>query len=309
MSQDDLESFRAAVRDGFAQTPKRLPHLFLYDAEGCARFDAIAESDTYYLTRCELEILETIPPALDAVVAPDRCSLVYFGGALGRKSACLLGGLRSVDAFVPVDISGEALQASAIELKLRHLDLEIRPVQADFTDLDSVARPAMPGVPLGFFPGSTIGQYDPPAATALLASLRRFLGTPARLLLGIDLVKDPATLLSAYNQPNNARFVLHVLERMRDELGATVDPDDFFLNPRYDAARAAIDHLVECRRGCTIRLGAEAWPIAPGECLLLASSCKYTIPGITAMAAAAGWRLDQVWQDHRGYFAECLFSA
>lgn len=309
----ETDRFRAAVRAGLAQSPKRLPHLFLYDAQGCAHFDAIANSEPYYLTRSELEILERIPPALDATVTDAintaSCSLVYFGGALSRKSTCLLSRMRTVQAFVPIDIAGEHLEASAIEVKLQHLDLEIRPLQADFTVLDQVKRPRLPGLPLGFFPGSTIGQYAPADATALLAIMRRFLGSPSLLLLGVDLVKDPAVLLSAYNQPANARFLLRLLERMRDELGADLVLDDFFLNPRFDADRISVDHLIEARRDSTIRLGAETWSIAAGEQLWVTSSHKYTIPTIDALAGAAGWRLREVWPDSRDYFAVCLFAA
>jgi len=309
VAKDEQDVFKAAVRWGFAQTPKRLPHILLYDAEGCAHFDAIAEAEHYYLTKCELEILERIPPALDATIAPDSCTLVYFGGALSRKSARLLNHMSRVEAFVPVDISEQNLHESAIELKLQHIDLQIRPLHANFGALDRIPRPRMPGIPLGFFPGSTIGQYAPDDAVTLLSSMRRFLGSPALLLLGVDLVKSADILLSAYNQPDNSQFVLHVLERMRDELKAEIDPNNFFLNPVFEPERLCIDHTVECRTACTVRMDGEAWAIAAGERLLLASSHKYTVAGIESLATQAGWTLRQVWHDKREYFAECLFAA
>ncbi len=307
LSFDDLhppvEDFRAAVLDGFARRPRRLPPVFFYDARGSALFEAITRLAEYYPTRTEIAILRAHGTAIARHVGRDT-QLVELGSGSDVKIRVLLEALRP-RAYVPVDISREHLLRSARAIARDHPDIAVHALCADYT------RPfALPAAPPGarraaFYPGSSIGNFDPDDAARLLARVAALLGPDGRLLIGVDLKKDPARLHAAYNdaQGVTAAFNRNLLARIRDELGATLDPDGFRHHAFYNAPAGRIEMHLVAARAQTVVINAQRFDFAEGESLHTENSYKYDVAEFTALARRAGFAPREVWCD-----AERLFS-
>src|SRR5262245_36716249 len=213
---DAGDSFEAEVLAGLSKRPRAIPAKFLYDARGSALFDAICELPEYYLTRTEIAMLRGCAPEIAALAGPGRL-LVEFGSGSSVKTRLLLDALKDVSGYMPIDISGEHLEASCRRLRGDYPSLAILPVCADYMDL--AALPWLPGASaaprLGFFPGSTIGNLEPGDARAFLRNARQLLGPDGALVLGADLKKDPDMLHAAYNDSAGvtAAFSLNLLQR------------------------------------------------------------------------------------------------
>lgn len=301
--------FRADVLTGLSCPRKRLPAKYFYDAAGSRLFDRITELPEYYLTRAEVGILRGHAAAMAARCGP-RCLLVEFGAGSVTKVRLLLDRLDRPAGYVPVDVSGEHLRAAAAALGDDYPALEVMPVVADFTTPFT-----LPDVPASrrvvYFPGSTIGNFDPPQADALLRRVARLVGTAGGLLLGVDLRKDAAVLERAYNDPAGvtAAFNRNLLVRANRELGADFDITAFRHVAFYNRARSRIEmHLVSVAEQ-RVRIGPVTFDFRVGESIHTENSYKYDVPELTARAARCGLRLDETWTDAQNYFAVLYLTA
>ena len=305
--RDAASADAAFLRDvvaGLTARPKRLPPKYFYDEAGARLFEDITALAEYYPTRCELEILRTHASEL-ARFLPAGCALIEFGSGSSRKVRLLLAAAPAVAAYVPVDISGEMLVQEAAELARDHPGLAVLPFAADFTRPFALP-PAIAGMArTGFFPGSTIGNFEPHEAAAFLRHAGALLGRGAAMIIGVDLVKDRAVLEAAYNDAAGvtARFNLNLLARINRELGADFDLARFRHLAFYDAERSRIEmHLVSaCRQ--EVRLAGRTIEFRAGETIHTENSYKYTLESFAALARASPWSPAAAWTDTGNNFS------
>jgi len=231
------ESFRDAIVNGLNREPKTLPCKFFYDARGSELFEQICRLPEYYLTRTEIAILEEYAEEIAAQIGP-HCRLIELGSGASHKVRILLHALEAPAAYIPVDISRDHLREAAAQLAADFPELPVVAVCADYTrpfDLPKLPGPA--GKRVGFFPGSTVGNFEPQQVVQFLDHWAELLGPGGEMLIGVDLKKEPEILDAAYNDRAgiNAAFNLNLLERINRELGGDFDLDRFehhaFYNP------------------------------------------------------------------------------
>ena len=296
----------SAAVAGLTASPKTLPPMLFYDDEGCRLFYEITKLPEYYLTRTEMALLRSIGASL----VPDGFSdatLVEFGGSDETKARVLLDRPGSpFKTYVSVDVAAPALAAMQARLAQSHPSLAVVPVVADFMQ---PLRLTLPGsARMGFFPGSTIGNLDPAAATRFLAAARDSLGADCWFLLGADLRKSPTILLPAYNDPAGltAAFNLNLLRRLNREAGADFDPDGFRHEAVWNDRESRIEmHLISLRDQM-VHLGGGIIRFLEGESIHTENSYKHPPEAIFAMAWRAGWETQRVWKDHAGWFGVFL---
>jgi len=296
-AQDD--GFAQALTAGLARAPKQIACKYFYDETGSHLFDRICELPEYYQTRTEIALLERHAAEIAGLMGRN-IEIVEFGAGSLRKVRILLDAARP-DAYLPLDISGGYLATVVRALAADYPALALRPLVADFTRPLCIAGTARRA---GFFPGSTIGNFQPEAAMALLRRMRGTLNGGG-LLIGVDLVKDPARLHAAYNDAGGvtAAFNKNLLARANRELGADFDPDGFAHYAPYNPAAQRIEmYLVSLKRQ-SVQLDGRRFDFASGESIHTEDSHKYTIESFREMAAHAGFRPRAVWSD-----AERLFS-
>jgi dimethylhistidine N-methyltransferase len=295
---------------GLLAPRKTLPAKLFYDAEGCRLFARITELPEYYLTRTELALLERIGPLVRPLV-PERAAIVEYGAGSETKAAILLSALRRPAAYVPIDVAEAELKEGAARLGRRFPGLAVHPVSADF--LAPFRLPAsVDGLPrLGFFPGSTIGNLEPPTAIRFLRQARQTLGAGALFLLGVDLRKSPSVLLPAYDdaQGITAAFNRNVLVRLNREAGADFELDGFSHRTVWNDQESRIEMHLVSRRAQTVHLGGRAIPFAEGETIHTENSYKHTAQRFLGIAEAAGWRGMQLWTDPDDLFSIHLLEA
>lgn len=303
------EKFRADALAGLGLAPKRLAPKYFYDRAGSELFDAICELPEYYVTRAETSIMRARVREVVASWGP-RVRVVEPGAGSGTKTRLVLEALgpeRCVE-YVPVDISREHLGQAAAQLRADFPWLRVTPFAADFaTDMAFPARAARDdgASNVVYFPGSTIGNFDPPEAERLLARFRRAAGPGGTVVVGLDLKKDPATIHAAYNdaQGVTAAFNLNVLARMNRELGATFDLGAFAHYAFYEPILGRIEmHLVSLRRQEVIVSGRR-FRFDEGESIHTECSYKYDLPSAERLARAAGLHLLDAWLDEARRFA------
>ncbi len=291
---------------GLTAPRKTLPCKWLYDATGTRLFEEITTLPEYYPTRTERGIFDRHGADIAARIGP-RARVVEFGPGDGVKAVQVLGHLRSPAAYVPVDIAADWLKDAAGRVARAFPALEVIPVVADFTQgFDLPLAPPL----LGFFPGSTIGNFRREDAASFLARLRAALGEGARLLIGADLVKDPAVLVAAYDDAAGvtAAFNLNLLVRLNREGGADFDLGGFRHQAVWNAEAERIEiHLVSLRdQG--VAFGGRRIAFAAGETIHTEDSHKYRPDGFRALAAEAGWREEALWTDEAGLFSVWLLG-
>lgn len=253
------------VLRGLASRPKRIAPKFFYDERGSRLFDAICELPEYYLTRTEMGILESCAREVARLAGADG-TLIELGSGASKKIRLLLEALRPRH-YLGIDISREFLRESVQRLAHDYPWLEVHAACADFAQDFDLPDPAGSGRRLVFFPGSTIGNFDPHEALAFLQRVRRLVQPDGALLIGVDLKKDPAVLHAAYNdrQGVTAAFNLNLLERLRAELGAELDPKTFRHHAFYDATHGRIEMHLVSRRAQEIRVLGRRFRFEPGE--------------------------------------------
>jgi len=300
----DHDDFAQAVFDGLSGTPKSLPCRFFYDAQGSMLFEQITELPEYYPTRAEIAILEA-QAARIAAHTPQGSVLIEFGSGSSRKTEIVLAALPSLAAYVPIDVSSDALAEAKERLHQKFPALRVLPVIGDFRAAltlpgDLTWRPR-----LGFFPGSTIGNFRPDEARVLLAAMAQSLKNGGRLLIGIDLRKDIKRLEAAYDDAAGvtAAFNLNILARANRDLGADFDLEAFAHEAKFndEASRVEI-HLVS-KKSQIVEVLGRRFTFLEGEKIHTEYSYKYTIESFQALARDAGWTPRQVWTDPDGLFS------
>ena len=302
-------AFRDAVLAGLSAYIPAVPARWLYDRRGSELFDEITRLPSYYPTRTETALLEQILPQV-AERVPAGSAVVEFGAGSATKTPLLLEAVRPA-AYVPVDISGDYLRESAAEVDARFPSIKVEPVVADFArpfELpDDIAH--MPK--LGFFPGSTIGNFVPRTATDLLRSFRDLLGDGAQLLIGMDKVKPVDRLLAAYddNRGITAAFNLNLLERINRELDADIPLDAFRHEARWNDILSRIEMHLVATRDVRFTVSGREFEFAEGSSIHTENSHKYGARGARVLLLAGGWTPVAEWTDPAGDFAIILTEA
>jgi dimethylhistidine N-methyltransferase len=303
---ETADSFAADVLEGLTAKPKRLSPKYFYDLAGSALFERITQLPEYYPTRCELAILQKEAPAI-ASLFPPGCALIEFGSGSSRKARILLGAAASVEAYVPVDISGDFLQQDVVQLRRDFPHLAVYPLVADFTQKFDMPPPIAKLPRVGFFPGSTIGNFEQHEASGFLRHAGDMLGAGAMLVIGVDLVKDTKILCRAYNDAEGvtAKFNLNLLARINRELGADFNLATFEHHAFYNSAHNRIEmHLASTKRQ-RVRVNGATFNFRAGETIHTENSYKYTIESFQALARGAGWSPIESWTD--GLFGVLAF--
>jgi dimethylhistidine N-methyltransferase len=296
--------FATDVVAGLTATPKRLSPKYFYDSAGSALFEQITTLPEYYPTRTEIGILKERAGDIAALIQPGA-ALVEFGSGSSTKTRIVLSTAKSLAAYVPVDISEQFLHQQMAGLRREYSKLAVLPVVADFTkpfDLPDAVR-IMPRV--GFFPGSTIGNFEPHEAAAFLSHAGRILGRGATFIVGVDLVKDAQVLKKAYNdsQGITANFNLNLLTRINRELGAKFNPACFEHHAFFNRDRSRIEmHLASLKRQ-RIKVCGECIDFRAGETIHTENSYKYSVESLGALARGAGWTPVAAWTDPDKYFS------
>ncbi|MGE0161311.1 MAG: L-histidine N(alpha)-methyltransferase [Gemmatimonadales bacterium] len=293
----------AEVLQCLSERPKRLPPKLLYDARGSELFELICRQPEYYLWRAEREILIDKAPAIAGLIGP-RATLIDLGSGAADKTRLLLAALDRPAAYVPVDISGDQLAGVAASVALAHPEVEVRPVRADYSrtfDLPNLPRDARRIV---YFPGSTIGNFHPVEAAAFLDRLRRMVGPRGAILLGVDRLKDRATLEAAYDDANGvtAAFDLNVLERLNRELRASFDTARFRHVARFDEEARRVEMHLESLIAQDVDVAGERFHLAAGERIWTESSYKYDVPSLERLAASSGLEVACLFEDREARF-------
>jgi dimethylhistidine N-methyltransferase len=301
---DAASTFAADVLAGLGASPKRLPAKYFYDQAGSQLFEQITALPEYYPTRTELQILETSADAMAALVPADA-GLVEFGSGPTVKARILLRAAPTLTAYVPVDISAEFLDAEASRLRRDFPRLAVLPIAADFTKPFDLPG-ALEGRPrVGFFPGSTVGNFEPLEAAAFLHNAAHILGPDATMIVGVDLIKDKKVLYDAYNDAAGvtAKFNLNLLIRINRELDGDFDLSAFEHHAIYNSELHRIEmHLASCKAQ-KVRVRGRAFAFRAGETIHTENSYKYTVDGFAVLARGAGWTSRAVWTDERQYFS------
>jgi dimethylhistidine N-methyltransferase len=300
---EQTSAFAADVIDGLSQQPKRLSPKYFYDVAGSELFEQITLLPEYYPTRTELGILRDRGRAISAIV-PKGAALVEFGAGATTKARLLLNEC-AFGAYVPVDISGHFLKAQADALRKDFPDLDVHPVTADFTAPFALPETigAMPKV--GFFPGSTLGNFEPHEACAFLRRARDILGQGAQMVIGVDLEKDERVLYDAYNDSAGvtARFNLNMLHRINRELGGSFDLSAFTHRAIYNRERHRIEMHLISKKAQSVRVLGRSFSFRAGETIHTESSYKYSLERFTALARGSGWTPLQSWTDAASMFS------
>ena len=302
-------TFLQDVIEGLEACPKRLPCKYFYDRRGSQLFDQICELDEYYLTRTEQQIMHRHAGEMGRCIG-SGAAVIELGSGSSVKTRDLLNHLIDPAAYIPVDISHQHLHQTAATLQRDYPHLNIVPVTADFTSevpLPDVARQSEQRTV--YFPGSTIGNFPRSEAQSLLDHTADLCGANGGLLIGVDLVKDVAVLEKAYDdqQGVTAAFNLNLMRRIRDELQAEIDLDDFRHVAFFNETHSRIEIYIQSRVDQTIRVGDRTISLSAGERIHTEYSHKYTVERFSDLAAHSGFDLESVWTDPRDYFAVMYF--
>jgi dimethylhistidine N-methyltransferase len=296
--------FAEDVLAGLRQQRKTLPCRYFYDARGSELFEQITELAEYYPTTAEIALLQANAGEMAALAGPG-CCLIEFGSGSSRKTDILLRAMPDLTAYVPIDISDAALDGAAARLVEQFPSLRVWPVHGDFnTDvkLPDMLRRARR---LGFFPGSTIGNFEPAEAVGFLRRTRALLGADAGLIVGADLKKDAGTMIRAYDDSAGvtAAFNLNLLHRINRELGADFDLGGFAHLALYNEEAGRIEMHLCSTRAQTVTVAGERFRFREGETIHTENSHKYGVEEFQALARSAGWEPKGVWTGPQRLFS------
>ncbi|HUZ33787.1 MAG TPA: L-histidine N(alpha)-methyltransferase [Xanthobacteraceae bacterium] len=295
---DAANEFAADVIAGLANKPKSLPPKYFYDHAGSALFDRITRLPEYYPTRSELGLLQHHSAEMVSLLPP-AAALIEFGSGSSRKARILLGVAANIEAYVPIDISGDFLREDAAKLRRDFPHLAIYPVAADLTRITELPAELANMPRAGFFPGSTIGNFEPHEAAAFLRRAGAVLGQGGVLIVGVDLAKAPDILYRAYNDAEGvtAKFNLNLLTRINRELRGNFDLAAFEHHACYNIDKTRIEmHLASTRRQ-KVRIGDMAVDFRAGDTIHTENSYKYSVESFQALAQGSGWSSVAVWTD------------
>ncbi len=303
--QSARSRFRADVLHGLRKPFKELPSKYFYDEKGSELFERITTLDEYYLTRSELAIMASHAAEMARLLGP-HCLLIEYGSGSSTKTRLLLDHLSEPAGYLPIDVSADYLSRSATALAEDYPQIEVFPICADFTGpfrlpilWKHVARRVV------YFPGSTIGNFTLAEAVHLLRKTADLCSPGGGLLLGADLIKDPCVIETAYNDELGvtAAFNRNILVRINRELDADFKVSQFAHRAFFNAAESRIEMHLISRRDQRVHIGDAEFFFAQGESILTEYSYKYSLDDLRDLAHAAGFVLDKIWMDERGYFS------
>jgi dimethylhistidine N-methyltransferase len=299
------QTFRMDVLQGLQKPVKELPSKYLYDETGSQLFDQITQLEDYYPTRIELAIMQQQIEHISEALGPD-CMLIEYGSGSSIKIRQLLDHLMRPAAYVPIDISKEQLMSAANSLAQAYPGLEILPICADYTSDFMLPRPKKPVARrIAYYPGSTIGNFDPNAAIRFLSSIAQTCGPSGGLLIGVDLKKDFNILHQAYNDRDGvtARFNLHLLERINLELSANFQLNQFGHYAFYNPVIGRIEMHLESLTRQQVNIEEANISFKLGESIWTESSYKFTLEDFAQLASEAGFTVKQIWLDAQRFFS------
>ena len=299
------DGFLSEAVAGLSRPQKALPCKFLYDEAGSRLFNEICELEEYYPTRTENQILRDNINEIASLIGSE-CRLVEFGSGSSTKTRHLLTHLPRMSGYIPIDISGQQLLESAVQLASEFPDLEINPLEADYVNISEIPDTKRnPRRTVAFFPGSTIGNFEPVAAIAFLRKIASLCGSEGGLLIGIDRKKPRRILEPAYNDRKGvtAKFNLGILARANRELGADFDLSAFRHRAPYNETHGRIEMHLVSKRAQMVHLDSQEFSFEEGEYITTEHSYKYTLPGFAGLAVRAGFELVKNWEDRNDLFS------
>ncbi|HST31027.1 MAG TPA: L-histidine N(alpha)-methyltransferase [Chthoniobacterales bacterium] len=302
--------FRDEIFEGLSQSPRKLPCKFFYDEEGAHLFRQICELPEYYITRTEIEILRLHGAEIAETLGP-QIELIGLGTGAGTKTRILLEELERPTVYVPIDISKEQLEKSSERFRKMFPDLQILPVAADYLEPFELPLPRhLSSRSVIYFPGSTIGNFEPDHASEFLARLVELAGEGGGLLIGVDLQKDRHVIEAAYNDSAGvtAKFNKNLLARINRELDADFDLAHWQHYAVYNPSQGRIEIYLLSEVDQTVQIGDQAFQFRAGEKILTEYSYKHTIGGFTMLARQAGFEFQQVWTDDQRWFGVFYFT-
>ncbi|MEM7218320.1 MAG: L-histidine N(alpha)-methyltransferase [Pseudomonadota bacterium] len=307
----DMAPVRASMRDdvigGLSKAQKSIPPKYFYDEAGSALFDEITRLPEYYPTRVETALYERRSADIARFFSADM-TLIEYGSGSSRKIRALLEGLRP-RTYVPIDISAEHMEAAAKELGADYDWLDICAVCADYSAEIELPDAIPMRQPMAFFPGSSIGNFQPADAAIFLGRVRAMVGAGGYLLIGVDTKKDVATLEAAYDDAAGvtARFNLNLLHHINRALGSNFDPSAFTHRARYNATAGTVQMFLVSRIAQSVTIGDHRFDFAPGEELHTENSFKYAPEEFRELAESAGWQWAAEYLDPDRHFLVALF--
>jgi L-histidine N-alpha-methyltransferase len=307
-----LESYDEAARTlfymdvvaGLEARPKSIPCKYFYDELGSQLFEAIVRTPEYYPPRAEIEILTLNAPEIAGLVGKGA-HLIEFGSGSSHKIRLLLNAMPDLASYIAVDISETYLLKATATLQKSFPDLRVVPLCADFTQPFALPRIARSGRKVGFFPGSTIGNFTPAEARLFMHQAAAMLGQGGGFIVGVDLKKDATVLEAAYNDSASvtAAFNLNLLRRINHELGGTFDLNGFAHRAIYNANAGRIEMYLDSVRAQTVLVGDRSFAFTAGEPIHTENSYKYSVEEFHMLARSAGFIPGQVWTDRRKLFS------
>lgn len=302
-------AFFKAVVQGLSQPQKTLPCQYFYDEIGSQLFEQITTLEEYYPTRTETAILQESAADIARALGLDVL-LVEYGAGASTKTRILLDNLDRTAGYVPIDVSEDFLLHTAGILRKEYPDVPVHPIVGDFMVRFGLPSDAK-GTPVGFFPGSTIGNLDDAEIDAFMRAARALLGADGQFLLGVDLRKSADILIPAYDDSEGvtAAFNLNLLARINRELAADFILESFQHKAIWNDAASQIEMHLESLVDQTVTIGTDQFRFATGETIHTENSRKFDLASLTGQMSNAGWRLQHAWQDEKRFFAVLLLSA
>ncbi|WAJ69051.1 L-histidine N(alpha)-methyltransferase [Catenovulum adriaticum] len=304
--------FNQAIIDDVLQSltlpQKELCAKYFYDAKGSALFEQICDLDEYYPFKSEMAMLPSVAQALSQKFSQD-IDVIEFGAGASVKIKSLFNHIPQIKRYLPIDISGEHLRSAAKKLKAAYPSVEILPIEADFTQ--KVKLPTLTNhIKLGFFPGSTIGNFDKNLALDFLNQVRRSVGKGGYLLIGVDTKKSASVLHQAYNDKQGVTkaFNLNILNHLNQQAGANFELAQFEHYAFYNPVKSRIEMHLVSKKNQVVCIGGHNIHIAEGESIHTENSYKYNRQDFMHLSAKAGWKINQQWVAPNNQFSLYLLS-
>lgn len=307
---EDTRKFVRDVLEGLERREKSIPARWLYDARGSDLFEEITQLGEYYPTRTERKILAQCVTEIAERTIKDSV-LIEFGSGSSVKTEILLSGIGKLTGYVPIDVSASALKGAVRRISKGFPHLPVQPIVADFMAPIKLASQFVHAERIGFFPGSTIGNFAPTEAEDLLRRFGSILGSKGRLIIGVDLQKEVGRLEAAYDDSSGvtAQFNLNLLRRINRELDGNFDLSAFQHRAFYNTQKTRIEMHLVSRREQSVSIAGRIVRFKAGESIHTENSYKYTVDSFCALAAQAGWRHVQTWTDPQHLFSVHEFSS
>ncbi len=295
-STTSTSAFAQDVRIGLGKAEKSLAPKYFYDEAGSELFEAICRTREYYPTRAETALLKDIAKDLSSCI-PDGAALIEFGSGASIKTRLLLEASPQLDVYIPLDISESALRNATVQLQKDYPALWVAPEVADFCHLIDLPMPARTRPRVAFFPGSTLGNFCQQDSVDFLKSVRQFLGDNARLILGLDMLKDIATLEAAYDDADGitAQFNKNLLARINRELSGNFNLQQFLHHAEWNPEQSCMEMFLVSTQEQQVEAAGQTFHFHEGERLHTECSHKYTPDSVQRLAESAGWRVERQW--------------